>query len=266
MDDRDRNRLLHGPYAAPACRRGDVLACEYRGQDLRVGGLTDAPIPWPRALKTGVPSLIVCGDLARAVRSESELAIAHHWGVGLTTVWKWRQALGVDRMNEGTTRLYGDYRPEKIGAEAYAKMAETMRAPEMRERLAGPRRGKPAHPNTLAALLEAAKRPKTEAHRRAISEANRRRREMRSVTITTDHPSSNYGIPVILNDAGDPMDYAPGVKAVRARLGLSTTQLAEMCGKSRRTVEDWEQNRRNVPAEALNVMAMLLNRQGADKR
>jgi hypothetical protein len=175
MDERERFRLLHGPYAAPACHRGDVLTCEYRGQHVRVGGLTDAPIPWPRVLKTGTPSLIVCGDLARAVRVESELAISHHWGAGVVTVWKWRLALGVPQVNEGTARLYGDYRPEKIGPEAYAKMAETMRAPEMRERLAGPRRGKPAHPNTLASLLEAAKRPKTEAHRRAISEAHRRR-------------------------------------------------------------------------------------------
>jgi DNA-binding transcriptional regulator YiaG len=80
------------------------------------------------------------------------------------------------------------------------------------------------------------------------------------MTITTEHPASSYGIPVILDDAGNPMDYAPGVKTVRARLGLSTTQLAEACGKSRRTVEDWEQARRPVPVESLNVMAMLLAR------
>jgi DNA-binding transcriptional regulator YiaG len=77
--------------------------------------------------------------------------------------------------------------------------------------------------------------------------------------ITTDHPTSSYGIPVILDDSGEPMDYAPGIKAVRAALGLSTTQLAEACGKSRRTVEDWEQGRRMAPTESLNVMAKLLS-------
>jgi len=34
-----------------------------------------------------------------------------------------------------------------------------------------------------------------------------------------------------------------GVKALRARLGLSVAELAERCGVSRRTVEGWEQGR-----------------------
>ena len=79
--------------------------------------------------------------------------------------------------------------------------------------------------------------------------------------ITTDHPASSYGMPVILDDDDTPLDYAPGVKAVRSRLGLSVAQLAEACGKSRRTAEGWEQGRM-PPAEALNVMAGLLERRG----
>jgi len=81
-----------------------------------------------------------------------------------------------------------------------------------------------------------------------------------AVTITTEHAASSYGIPVILDDAGDPMDYAPGIAAVRRALGLSTAQLGEAIGKSRRTVEDYEQGRRMVPAESLYVMAGLLAR------
>lgn len=55
------------------------------------------------------------------------------------------------------------------------------------------------------------------------------------------------------------MDYAPGVKAVRAKLELSVQQLADACGVSKRTVEGWEQGR--VPdAAPLNVMAGLLRR------
>jgi DNA-binding transcriptional regulator YiaG len=80
------------------------------------------------------------------------------------------------------------------------------------------------------------------------------------VKITTDHSASSYGIPVILNDAGEPLDYAPGVRAVRKALGLSTTQLAEACGRSRRTVEDWEQGRNGVPADSLLVMSRLLRK------
>jgi DNA-binding XRE family transcriptional regulator len=73
--------------------------------------------------------------------------------------------------------------------------------------------------------------------------------------ITTEHATSSYGLPVILDDDGHPMDYAPGVRAVRRALGMSTTELGSVVGKSRRTVEDWEQDRYNPPAEALYVLA-----------
>jgi DNA-binding XRE family transcriptional regulator len=75
--------------------------------------------------------------------------------------------------------------------------------------------------------------------------------------VTCNHSSSSYGQPVILADGGEVMDYAPGVKAIRAKLDLSTQQLADHCGVSRRTVEGWEQGK--LPnAAALNVMASLL--------
>jgi DNA-binding transcriptional regulator YiaG len=75
--------------------------------------------------------------------------------------------------------------------------------------------------------------------------------------ITCNHSSSSYGVPVILANDGSVMDYAPGIKAVRAKLSLSTQDLAEKCNVSRRTVEGWEQGR--MPdAAALNVMAQLL--------
>ena len=67
--------------------------------------------------KTGRPSLIVCGELVRAVKQESVAAVAHHWGVCETTVWKWRIALGVGRMTEGTTQLYRDLVPSRLPPE-----------------------------------------------------------------------------------------------------------------------------------------------------
>lgn len=75
--------------------------------------------------------------------------------------------------------------------------------------------------------------------------------------VTTNHSASSYGQPVILDDAGSLMDYAPGIKAIRAKLGWSTQQLAEACGVSRRTVEGWEQDR-TPTAAALNVMSGLV--------
>lgn len=75
--------------------------------------------------------------------------------------------------------------------------------------------------------------------------------------ITCNHPSSSYGIPVILADDGYVMDYGPGIKAIRDKCGLTTQALADLCGVSRRTVEGWEQGRMPTAA-ALNVMATLI--------
>lgn len=80
------------------------------------------------------------------------------------------------------------------------------------------------------------------------------------MNITTNHPQSSYGIPVILSDDGNPLDYAGGVKALRARLNLSRAELAAACNVSHRTVEAWEQGRLMVDAAALNVMGDLLKR------
>jgi DNA-binding transcriptional regulator YiaG len=78
--------------------------------------------------------------------------------------------------------------------------------------------------------------------------------------ITTDHSASSYGIPIILDDGGNPMDSAPGVQAVRRSLGLSQVQLAERCGVTVRAVQSWEQGVRMVTAAPLNVMADLLRK------
>lgn len=80
--------------------------------------------------------------------------------------------------------------------------------------------------------------------------------------ITTDHAASSYGQPVILDNAGDVLDYATGIKAVRKALGMSTTEFGQAVGKSRRAVEDWEQGRHMPPASALFVLSGLLGRVG----
>ncbi len=77
--------------------------------------------------------------------------------------------------------------------------------------------------------------------------------------ITCEHSASSYGVPVILDDDGRLMPYDNGIRTLRLRLTLSTQQLADACGCSRRTVEGWEQGRA-PEAAALNVMAALLKR------
>ena len=85
-----------GPYQPPAVKVGAVLHDEYRG-DLKVEGMTGAPIPWPAANynKGRHESLlpILCGDLVRAVCEEDELTIAYYWNVTRYMVEQWKRAI-----------------------------------------------------------------------------------------------------------------------------------------------------------------------------
>lgn len=47
--------------------------------------------------------------------------------------------------------------------------------------------------------------------------------------ITPHHPASIGGMPVILGYHGGVMDYGPGIKMIRAKLGISLATLAEKC-------------------------------------
>jgi len=90
--DPEKVKLLYGPYTPPRTRRGRFLPCELRGT-VKVGGYSAGPIPWPKKWRTR--SLILCGDLVRAVQQESALAVAHHWAVCAEIVSRWRRALEV---------------------------------------------------------------------------------------------------------------------------------------------------------------------------
>ena len=77
--------------------------------------------------------------------------------------------------------------------------------------------------------------------------------------VTIDHSASSYGVPVILSDSGEVMDYAAGIKATRVKLGLTARQLAAQLGVSERTVNGWEGGR--MPdAAPLNMLGKLLQR------
>jgi hypothetical protein len=81
--------------------------------ELRIVGVTDAPIPWPVGVgpRGGAKSLVVFGDLVRAIRRESVYAMCHYWfGVNYQTVTKWRKALGVPQRNEGHSQALGSKR------------------------------------------------------------------------------------------------------------------------------------------------------------
>lgn len=152
--------LIGGLYLPP--QPSDILHDEVYG-DVEVGGWSTGPIPWPRRKKAGRHSLILCGDLIRAVRTESVAAIAWWFGVSETTVWKWRVTLGVDiNNNAGTQRLYKLLITEKLTPEVSARGREAARSPEAIDRQRRAKRGRPSHPNTKAALATAASQPKPE--------------------------------------------------------------------------------------------------------
>src|ERR1019366_867348 len=97
MHPRDRVKLLLGPYLPPRTRPGRSLACHLRGK-VTVRSISDAPIQWPCTWRHAIdhrPSIILCGDVVRAVCTESAAAIMYHWGVGHSTLATWRRALGV---------------------------------------------------------------------------------------------------------------------------------------------------------------------------
>jgi hypothetical protein len=119
MQDADRIKLLHGPYKAPDLRRGDKATCLFRDTDVIITSWSDARIPWPRCKvpgQRGGSGLLVEGELARAVRSESRLAIMSWWDSSSTAVYHWRQALGVEQWGtEGSRRLHQEV--SEAGAE-----------------------------------------------------------------------------------------------------------------------------------------------------
>ena len=121
LADDDRYRLIDGPYYPPRTDRGRFLVCELRGT-VKIGGYSDAPIPWPRIWHRR--SLVICGDLLRALRTESVLAVSYYWGLSKAIVSQYRQLFSVPRVNPGTHRLIREFViPASCTAEARAKQS-----------------------------------------------------------------------------------------------------------------------------------------------
>jgi hypothetical protein len=177
MRDKAKTKL-HGRYRAPRLHIGSKVNCEVRGE-LRILGVTDAPIPWPlgAGARGGAKSLIVYGDLVRAVRRESSSAICHWFGVNDQTVTKWRKVLGVPERNYGTRKLWeahaaaGGFWPGvKAGT---AKAAD----PARRAKIAAAHRGKRHSPQSIEKTRRGLLgRKHSAATRRKLVEAWKRRR------------------------------------------------------------------------------------------
>jgi transposase-like protein len=125
MHDRDRVKLLFGPYAAPRLRRGQRATCLNHDATVIITSWTDARISWPRCRPLdrplGRPTILLDETLARAVRHESAAAVRYWWGVSEGLIWRWRKLLGCG----GRTGTPGSVRlitaAARLGGEAMAE-------------------------------------------------------------------------------------------------------------------------------------------------
>lgn len=95
--------LLFGPYLPPRHHKGSWITDEIHGL-VQVNGWTNGPLSWPtRKWPSGGPrSIAVTKDLVRAIRQESEVAVAHWFGVSTKKIRELRRELGVSRNTIGT--------------------------------------------------------------------------------------------------------------------------------------------------------------------
>jgi len=153
----DRYTLIDGPYYPPRTARGRFLICQLRGK-VKVGGYSDAPIPWPRIWCRR--SLIICGDLLRALKTESVYAVSYHWGLSRAIVSYYRQQLKIPRYNPGSHRLFRQF------------IIEAARTPEACAKISAAKEGKPSTESVpdRERLRRIQCRPKSKTWRRTMSE------------------------------------------------------------------------------------------------
>lgn len=161
-EQEEKFRLVDGPYVPPLVAIGGWLKCELRGE-LQVGGYTNALIPWPVAVGHA-SQRIVCGDLVRALKTESRLAVSFHFGISRALVSEYRQRLGIERYTAGSMRLFW-------------RNIELARASEARAKLSQHHEGREdiMTPAAREKLREIQRRPKSEEWKQKAGERWKRR-------------------------------------------------------------------------------------------
>lgn len=168
----DPGQQLTRKYRTPRFKYGAIVSDAVRG-DVEIVKLSDACIPWPigKRGRSG-KSLVVYGDLERAIQTESSSAVCYWWGVCATTAWKWRRALGVPKMTPGSVRLFRERMvPRLDDMRALVDYADQQR----NAKIAESRRGVPRPQHVREALRRASiGRPMSDQQRRQIGERNLR--------------------------------------------------------------------------------------------
>jgi hypothetical protein len=104
--------------------------------------LQDASIQTEQSTRTPV----------RAVRRESNQAVARHWGVTAQTVTAWRRALDVPRGTKGTRQLHRDWTPETLSDAARQLAEAVVRSPERIAKIRAAKLGKPRPRHVIEAM------------------------------------------------------------------------------------------------------------------
>jgi hypothetical protein len=112
-----------------------------------------APCCGGRRWRSRARSLVVYRGLARAVRRETALAVAYHWGVGLSTVTAWRKALGVPAVTDGIRQAKRDHFAEPWADDVREKAQAKVQDPRRREKIAARKQGKPRPAHVVAAMI-----------------------------------------------------------------------------------------------------------------
>jgi DNA-binding transcriptional regulator YiaG len=69
----------------------------------------------------------------------------------------------------------------------------------------------------------------------------------------------NQKFPVILDDAGNPVDFASGIRGIRESFGESQPKFAERLGVSAKAIQSWEQGWRKPSNTALRLLKTMIS-------
>jgi hypothetical protein len=122
----------------------------------------------------GTAPYILCGDLVKAVKCESAVAVAHHFGVSTQTVKGWRKALGVPRANEGSARLWGRVAIARED-DRLERARRNSKRPAALAKVSAKLKGRVIPPHVIEAVRRAAKRPRSKAWKKKMAAYWRKR-------------------------------------------------------------------------------------------
>jgi transposase-like protein len=162
----------------PRLKPGQRAECLARGE-VRIVGVSDAPQQWPVGAIKGGKSPVLYGSLVRAVKQEQAKDVAKAWGVGASTVNKWRRTLGVEKSTAGYRQRMKAYYRTPAGKRALKPMHAKARDPGRRAKIAAAKLGKPRPRWIIEAMAKARTGMKHSAASRAKMSATHKARGTR---------------------------------------------------------------------------------------